>query len=74
MNICRYTGISTYRRQNLNVQCRCQCPNTRSSIPAAKQSQNKCQKKIILKFVPAKPREDSTLASILVLDNSEHAL
>lgn len=48
MNICRYTDISTGRRQNLNIPCRYQCTNTRSSIPAAKQNQNTCQKKIVL--------------------------
>lgn len=74
MNICRYTDISTHRRQNLNIPCRYQCTNTRSGIPAAEQNQNTCQKKIILKFIPALPREDSTLAGLLVLDNSEHAL
>lgn len=70
MNICRYTN----RIQNLKIPCRYHCTNTRSSIPAAKQNQNTCQKKIILKFIPALPREDSTVAGLLALDNSEHVL
>lgn len=75
MDICRYTDISIYRIQNLNIQRRCQCTNTRTSITAAKQKQNNCQKKItILKFAPALPRQDPTPAGLWVLDNSEHAL
>lgn len=75
MYICRYTDISMYIRQNLNVQHTCQCTNTRNSIAAAKQNQNDCQKKItILKFAPVVPRQDPTLVRLWVLDNSEHAL